>query len=409
MIDFFTPAFEDFGNVFVLAAWIIVPVFLFALWWELRLHDKRMRFLGGMTWNMLEIRIPRDNLKTPKSMEQVFAALYGAYSFGVSWIARYLEGKVDVWFSFEMVGRDGGVHFYVRTPSQFRHLVESAIYSQYPDAELEEVADYVYEMPARLPNDTYDLWGTGLMLTKDSVYPIRTYHYFEDPKEERRVDPIAAITEAMSKLEGDEMIWVQLLISPVGAATGVDLKKQAEEEVKKIIDEKSSKRLTMEGEEISIGLVGLSEGWRTVIKEIENKASRLAFQTTLRFVYIDRKDSFSPLNVAAVMGSFQQFNTLNLNAIKSDKLVTKVSGWRGKLFPFYRKVKLLSKKRRIYGYYRARRFGFTNRLRQERTLPVFNIEELATLFHFPASVVKAPKLRAVMSRKGEPPENLPVE
>jgi len=69
---------------------------------------------------------------------------------------------------------------------------------------------------------------------------------------------------------------------------------------------------------------------------------------------------------------------------------------------------ILSKKRKLFDYYRKRRFGYSGKLIEEK-LPVLNIEELATIFHFPAGVVRAPKLQTVYSRKGEPPVNLPIE
>jgi len=408
MIASIDALFSFLSNAIYVLAWFFVPVFLIVLWWRVRLIYKRAAFLAKVEWVLLEMQMPANNEKTPKAMEQVFASLYGMYSFGVQPLPKYLEGKVDLWASFEMMGKGGEMRFFVRFPSQYRNLVESAIYSQYPDVELEEVIDYMEDLPTILPNDVYDIFGTGFGLTKNSVYPIRTYFHFEDPKEERRLDPLSSIVEAMSKLKNDETAIIQVLFSPTGALTGFDLKKKAEEEIQKIVDEKSPKRTDSGGNEFSAGMIGLSEGYRNVVKDIEAKAAKLAFQVSLRFLYIDRKDSFSPLNNAAIMGSFQQFNTVNENAFKPDKFMTIFGGWKAKVFPFYKRYKLLSKKRRLYDAIRTRRFGYSNRLSDEG-LPVLNVEELATLFHFPSWVVKAPSLRMHASRKSGPPTNLPIE
>ena len=118
--------------------------------------------------------------------------------------------------SFEMTGHAGGIRFYVRIPAQFRNMIESAIYSQYPDIEIVEAEDYVNIMPSVLPNKIYDLWGNNFILTKPNAYPIQTYPYFEDITKEKRLDPVAVITEALSKTKEDEMSWIQLLIRPVG-------------------------------------------------------------------------------------------------------------------------------------------------------------------------------------------------
>jgi hypothetical protein len=39
---------------------------------------------------------------------------------------------------------------------------------------------------------------------------------------------------------------------------------------------------------------------------------------------------------------------------------------------------------------------------------ILNIEELATVFHFPLAVVSTTELEKVESRKGSPPTSLPI-
>ena len=196
MLSLSTPL-QGLLGILIGVAWVAVPVFLIAIFWQFRLLYKRAHFLEEQEWDFLEIRIPEENLRTPKAMEQVFSSLYGIYSFGISWLGKHKDGKVDLWISFEMVGRAGGIQFFVRTPSQFRNLVESALYSQYPDVEIIDADDYIYDFGRSLPNSTFDIWGTGFKLVKDSVYPIRTYEEFEETKEEKAIDPLAGIFEAM--------------------------------------------------------------------------------------------------------------------------------------------------------------------------------------------------------------------
>jgi hypothetical protein len=396
-------------QLFSWVAWIIIPLFLAGVFFQMRLLYKRAHFLEKQKWDFLEVRIAEENLRTPKAMEQVFASLYGIYSFGIPWINKHKDGKVDLWISFEMVGRAGGINFYVRTPSSYRNLVEAALYAQYPDIEISEAQDYIYDFGRALPNDTYDVWGGGFKQVKDGVYPIRTHQQFEEVKEEKTVDPLAGIFEAMSKLKDDEMICLQYMISPTGAATGYDAKAEAEKEIKKLIEEKGLKRKNSEGkEEPATSMFSLTPGMQDVVKSIERKVSQLLFETTIRFMYVDRKDDFNMMNVAAVMGSMQQFNTQDMNALRPDSLLTVFGGWQAVLFPWYKKMKIASKKRRLFYYYATRRFGMSNHLGDEK-LPIFNVEELATLFHFPRSFIKAPNLKSAYSRRGGPPSNLPIE
>ena len=68
----------------------------------------------------------------------------------------------------------------IRTPAHFRHLVESAIYSVYPDSEITEVEDYTKDMPSRFPDEEYDCWGAEFIPTAPySLLPIKVYREFE--------------------------------------------------------------------------------------------------------------------------------------------------------------------------------------------------------------------------------------
>lgn len=405
MFDFINAASVSFYNTLFTVVWIMLPVFLAALFWTLRLYAKRIEFMNKMKWVMLEMKVPKDNIKTPKSMEQIFAAIYSIYAGKVSWHEKYLDGKINEWVSLEMMGRGGGIHFYARVPQNRRNMFESAVYAQYPEAEISEAPDYVEEMPIVLPNNTWDLTGSGYILAKDSAYPIRTYPSFEEVKEEKRVDPLANIAEVMSKLKDDEMIWIQLLISPAGAPSGTDLKKMGDDLIKKIFEEKQ-KGASPEGVAIP-SMLRLTAPEMDVVKAVGQKIAKLSFQISLRFIYIDKKDAFDMPNAGAVMSSFNQFNTVDMNGFKPDKLRPGYSKFLGRIFPGYKKYIINSKKRRLYDYYRKRKFGYSGRLLDEE-LPILNIEELATIYHFPAGVVRAPKLQTIYSRRGEPPVNLPI-
>lgn len=394
-------------DALALVLWFAVPIFFVTLFWQLRLVYKRQQFFAKEKWDMLEVRIPREIVKRPKAMEQVFSALYGIYSFGIGWMLKYLDGQVDLWISFEIAARGGGIQFFVRTPSKYRNLVESSIYGQYPGAEIVDAPDYTQELPSSLPNETFDLWGTGLTLAKDDPFPIRTYKDFDEYEidDEKRIDPLSALFEAMSKLKGNERIWIQCMISATGAATGVDIKKQAEEIIKKIVEDNTK----VEGDEGKVTRKPLTHGMQEIIKGIEGKVSKHVFQTTLRYLYIAPRDEFNGQNNAAVLGSFQQFNTQNMNAFKPDRTITVFGGWRARLFPKLKNRRVLIKKRMLYDAYVQRRFGLTNHLSDSEKLPVLSVEELATIYHYPIVNVRAPQLQRIGSRRAEPPVNLPIE
>lgn len=422
--------------------WIVVPLLLFFVLKETWLVYARDRYIKDMTWTMLEIKVPKEILTTPKAMEQVFASMYASYSHGISFLYAYLDGFVDDWYSFEMVGHAGGIHFYIYAPSNRRNMVEAAIYARYPDAEIHEVEDYVSLLPEKMPNETYDLWGTDLVLKRESAYPIRTYLEFEDSVEERRLDPVSAIAEVMSGLKDDEMIWMQVVVCPSDASerVGNRWKEEGEEIISKITgrEEKKSKGVfaglfsglgewmrnliwapiehpiwaSETKEERAATLKFLNPSEQEVVKAIDRTIAKLGFETNFRFFYIGKRQSFTNAHAIAVMGANRQYNTNNLNELRPGAGLTLVSGWKPRFIPFYKKWMLFSLKKKLYESYKARRLG-SRRVGKYRPaggkLMTMNIEELATIYHFPITAVKAPKLRRLETRKGEAPSGLPIE
>lgn len=400
-----------------------MPVALFFIFWRLWLYYIYVTYLRGMKWVVLEVKVPSNIEKTPKAMEQVFAAIYGIYSFGFRLFQIYLEGHLtEDWISFELVGFAGGVHFYIRTPDAYKNIVESAVYSQYPDSEVREVPDYMDIYPRTLPNKTYDIWGTDYHLIRANAYPIRTYEYFEEIAPERRLDPIAAITEVMSKLKNDEMIAIQILVSPTGPDGGVDWKKDAEAVRDKLVGRKKPEPKSFSGaihefvmnlfhapirhpewaeeqkKEENNKLLAMTGGEKDVVEAIENKISKLGFNANVRFVFIDKREQFTRSHIGAVMATFHQFTAQNLNGFRPNVDTMTIIRGNVKLF---KSTRMWYRKRRLWESFK--------RMYWPRRTSVLNTEELATLYHFPTIVVEAPLLRRLGAKKGEPPAGLPTE
>ncbi|MEK7590536.1 MAG: hypothetical protein AAB454_02385 [Patescibacteria group bacterium] len=421
-------------NVFVVLAlswWILLPLALFFIFWQMWLTHVYIQYLRSQKWVLLNIKIPENIEKTPKAMEQVFAAVYQIYSFGLRPKQMYWEGKLrEDFISFEIVGTAGGVYFQIRTQTQYRNILESAIYAQYPDAEIAEGFDHTTLFPKTLPNKIYDFFGADYHLVKEDGYPIRTYEYFEESVKEKRLDPIASITEVMSKLKEGEMLWIQVMVRPTDNAW----QKKGEELRDKLAGRKKAKKprgiLAKLGEWVKnfarapVGLpewmseekpvkentlMLLTPGEKEVLEAVEEKISKLGFETNIRFLFIDRRDSFSPLNISATMSTFNQFNTSNMNSFRPNldtiTLAVGISNpiWRTLVLsiPFLKKRFVWYRKRRMWESFK--------KLYWPRKKSVLNIEELATVYHFPAIMVSAPLLRRVATRKGEPPAGLPTE
>ena len=123
-------------NVLIKTAPIWVPVVLTAVAFSFWVKYIRKNFINSIKWTLLEIRIPKEIMKSPAAME---LALINAFqqSGGVgTWMAKWWLGKVLLWFSLELVSTGGNVKFFVRIPSQFKDIVETNIYAQYPTVEI---------------------------------------------------------------------------------------------------------------------------------------------------------------------------------------------------------------------------------------------------------------------------------
>ena len=433
LLDFELNFFKSLGVILSYAGWFIVPLILFSIFWYLRLRFIRRQFIKKMDFNLIEVKIPKDIFITAKAMEQIFAAMYSIYSFGAfkKW-DKYVLGKVETSISFEIEGSFAGVRFYIYHPARLRKLIEMAIYAQYPAAEVHEAFDYTKSMAAHLPNSEYEVWGTNYILNRENYYPVKTYNYFEETEEEKRIDPLAHIVEVISNLKEGERIWYQVMIAGTGKAIGNDWQKEGEDKISEIAGRKKEdkNKFSVWGElnmwitnffkapfaEINWGEEKkeerpagrfLTPAEQNLVKSISGKISKSGFETVIRIVYIDQKAAFTPLNIASILGTFQQFGASDINSFKPGAEITGMATFLSKISPRYKKMMEFGKKRAIYFRYINRRFGKTNMERKEK-FPVLNTEELATIYHFPSLTIETPQLRRLETKKGGPPKGLPI-
>jgi len=320
-------------------------------------------------------------------MEAVLNTIHNTYEG--SRIEKYWNGFLKAWFSFEIASIGGRIHFFIRTPKFFRNLIEAQIYSQYPEVEIIEADDYTKILPDNLPNDDWNLWGAEFGLTKEDAYPIKTYADFnlESVKEEEeKVDPMSSMMEFMGSIKEGEHIWAQFLIR----ASSNKWVKDGEKLKDKILDK-------TKGESGKAEATRLSPGDIDVLKALERNMSKLGFDTGIRIMYFARRDKFSPINIASIIGVMKQYNTQNLNGFKP--INSTAGGFWLKKQREYRKQKLMINAYRRRGYFYP---PFSKKS------CVLTSDELATVYHYPGMAVGAPTFERSETRKGVPPSNLPI-
>jgi len=418
--SFFKKYFETIGLLYSISWWWAGPIVLFWLFKILWKKYSWGQYVSTMKNIVLEIKPPRNIERSPRTMEQVFAALHGVWSTP-NYIDKFVKGR---WFqsliSFEIQGVNGEMHFYVRLESKYRNFIESLIYSQYPEAEIQEVEDYTHSVPKNAPNREWDLWGVDFKLAKDDAYPIRTYKYFQEEVTKGMIDPLAELADVIAGLPPGQQIWIQLVVTP-------EPDKDWQGAVEKLADKLSGKEVKSDPmivfrffsemldiiktsflyifstvDEIAEKkkdeqplMFRLTPGEQETLKAIEESIAKKGYRTKLRFIYVGRRDGFDRGFLSGVNGVIQQFNDAMLNSFVHDN--------ETKTFANY----IWVEPRMRY----AQRKIFNRYLDRDPDGPrfVLNSEELATIFHMPDMSVLSPSISRVEAKKGGAPVNLPIE
>jgi hypothetical protein len=411
--------FHNIGTLWSATWWFIIPIFLYPIFVKMWLFYVKKVYTANLKWVNLQVRVPVEVLKTPKAMEQVFAAAHGTYSFGIKPYDKWWNGEVENWSSFEIMADADGPRFYIRVVASYQKMMEAAIYAQYPDAEITVSEDYTSKFPLVLPNAMYDMHGADFILTYDNALPIRTYEYFEAKEPEEKIDTIATLMEALSHHTGDETTWIHVLIRPTDGEWIKKAQKWRDENILKSPDKEPAKwdiakaffknllkaPFLKEGEKLEwpetkkgekIKMIDLTPAQKMKLEAIDMKLSKIAFETVIRWVHINRKSEMNLGNTAGIKAWAKQFADENLNILQPYlPTYTVTAKW-----PF-KKRKQYVKKRLLYENAVKRRFP--------KKFSMMNVEELATVYHFPTATVKTPMLGRVEVKKGTPPASLPIE
>ncbi len=106
--------------------------------------------------------------------------------------------------SFEIIAHEGLIHYYAIVPAVLTDVVKQAISSTYPSARLEEVEEKnIFNQVGKISGTI----GGEFTLKKNYVYPIATY-------QESKTDATRAVLNALSSVNHDDGVGIQILIRP---------------------------------------------------------------------------------------------------------------------------------------------------------------------------------------------------
>ncbi len=389
--------------------WFLAPIWAplisISLAWDLWVHYRRRAWLFEQKKVLLEIKLPQETFKTPAAAELLFTSLYQTFGETTA-INRYWTGQVRPYFSVEIASIEGEIHFYIWTFKNGKQNIESNIYAQFPDAAVYEVDDYTKSV--FFDHEVHSMFASEYTLAAPNPFPIKTYIDYgmdkAEVEEPYKVDPMAPLLESLGALKKGEQLWIQIIIRAHKKEKTIfnqdkeDLwKKQAKEEIEKII--KTTEVENADGKKVPNQL-RLTKGQQEIIAALERSITKYAFDVGARTIYIADKECFNSANIGTVLGAFKTYNVAHLNGFKPTKVTSFDYPWQD-----FDDIRLNYRKHRIFRWYRERAFFYPPIV---RTPFVLNTEELATIYHFPGSVIKTPTLKRIPSKRADAPANLPI-
>lgn len=330
--------------------WLPVVLVLAYLTWR---NYQQIDAVKSVESVLLVFEIPENSDSQASNAEQMFNGLHD--------ILRDKEelrknGGVQEHMSFEIVAREGRLHFYAWVPKSLQSFIESHIQSQYPSVHIYEAEeDYVAQ------ERKYSVVYTGeLTLTDSTMVPIKTYTSIE-------ADTLASTAAMLGKLEPQEQMWIQVMARPIND----DWHKYSKQWVDGI---KNGSPFDFGGGAFDMRWIGemfaslwrppqsggastpraLSDRDTSRTNAAEDKAQKVGFKVRIRVVYLGNSQASAKVRSQALMGTFKQFNQAGLNSFKLGKA---------------------SFNKEDLSRYKSRLFlggGF-----------VLNSEELASVFHLP--------------------------
>lgn len=415
--------------------WLPLPFFLWKYFSFLWLSWKNNVFAAKDKCILLEVKFPEEISKPIRAMETVMDGLRQVLYQPPDWWEKWIDGEFQRSYSFEIVSIEGAIHFFIRFPERLKDVVEAIIYGEYPMVELSVAKDYTKNVPQDIPNKEWDLWGTDYRFLKPNCYPIKTYPYFEketalEVEEERVVDPLSLLLESLSKIGPGEQLWVQIGAKPI---TDAELpwitegKKIRDELVKRVSKKPPQKPIILdalnvvisgtppsppqeEKKETPMPEMMLTPGEKEVIKRIEEKIAKPAFKCNIRFIYLGKREYFNKAKAKLPFAFFAALGTENLNfLVPLGKTLTKIKKSWFLPLNLLRDRRLYVKKRKLFKNYIRRvdpSYPSPKGADYSTGSFVLNVEELATIFHFPSKAAAPYYTLPRIEVKGEPPIQL---
>ena len=404
--------------------WILVISFIAV--WRVWVWYIQSLYLSGRHPVLLEMKIPRDIFKSPRAMELAITN-FNVSSGETTFLHRGWKGQVRPYFSMEIVSFGGEIHFYFWCWKNYKSVVESALYAQYPEIELHEVEDYSQKF--QFDPEVHQAFATEWRLEgygKDAGdfringYPFRTYVDFEldkDPKEEFKIEPFAQVLEFMSNIKPNEQVWTQIVFRKSGKQ-GILLVEEQDGAWKKMVEKEVEKVRThaaiISGTAVKDVFEEIGEDedahrppqpratWRhqRQMESMERNLGKYPFEVGMRGIYFTTGELHGPTYTGMRWMWRAYGNPQYMTHIRPRRWCCDFD------YPWQdvHDLRWNNQVRRALDAYRRRSFFHSPWIIPTN---VFTNEMLASIWHPPSRTIAVPGLQRIAATKAEPPPNLP--
>lgn len=351
-------------------------------------QSEKLRFLwvkipkiaAKNSWDIEVTDHIQDMKQNIQLMNQIYKNFYALYDS--SKVAKkYWQDYISLEFYIEKES----IKILLAVPEKFVETIEKMIPSFYPGAVIESIPQ-----PKFLESWKY-VAGGEIVLTKSSEYPLKNYESFE-------ADPMDSLLASYSKVEADEKLSLQLMMSPVHVGIHKSMRKKIESikewkpsgfshKLKKFLNNimkwSQSEKKESKNHEFSSQQI-----W-----DLDRKAEDELFDVKIRILATSPQPHRADKIVEDLTRSLYQYNYIGLNGLslkKPHNLTAFVKSFV--LRSFYSHVKKWSL--------------FFDKSKQQ----ILNIKELSSLLHFPNSKFnRNPRLKRQNFKIVPAPDNIPTE
>jgi hypothetical protein len=378
---------------------LIVMAFVIALNAE---TNQKSSVFGGLEQVLFLVMMPKNPSKNsatsgsssqpPRSEEKLLISQMEQVLANFLYLKKPSPFQPEPSVAFEIASQIGSsdISFYVSVPKYLESVFEKYVQGVYPNAIVDKVPqDYTIFEPQGASAGAY------LKQSENILFPISTYQNLEK-------DPLSLITNTLSKISADEGGAVQVVVRPLSK---LNLRNKGEKALKKIregkqvrtaviqafhnpimemFEELQKPAKTPKSKEFEMANKEKEQGFdQKSYEAIQSKIQKQPFEVNVRVVSAAQSQGRAEEILQHLLSAFSQFSLAAINSLEPKEVYKK------------------ELQNLIYDY------SFRNF--NPKQANVLNLEELASIYHFPTHYIETPYIKAAKSVSAPPPVDLPEQ